>query len=621
MEPTTTMDVHRILIDGPIPDVAAIAAMLDEAEFSPMPCAADRGAWDAVAAHPWTADLVAQSVTAAERADDDGPAQARATDYLAYFRDGTRDAYIPTNGRPAYVAHIVAAECIEHSGRFMDTLLDLSWAICEETSWIMPPHMDHIHSADSVLPDVRDPGIDLRVATTGRTLAELTYLLRDEMDAVSPNWRARIQYELERQVVGPYTAGRAFWWDGGHNNWNAVCTSGVVGTALLGDFDTETRARVLHRALGSVGPFLAGFAADGGCGEGPGYWAYGMGNYSILAYYVHCATGGRVDLLADPRIPHIYAYPTKMILTAPQIVNFADCPSRACFRSGPVAWCAERLGVDSMVALASDGPARRGYFGPLDLCLLPTPAPFEPPTQSVLPEQQVCVARGAGASGEQLVLAARAGHNADSHNHNDVGAFIVHWRGHSLIADLGTGKYVNGFFGPKRYEFFATRSAGHNVPLVNGCEQRAGWEFQATGFDCEEADGNVRVAMDIAGAYPPEAELRRLMRHVTLRRGAMQRVELHDTVEFAGAGGAYELPLYTEGRFALREPGLVVAESDGAALRIEYDPAVLEAVIEDVEHDDGLYAQRFGPRLPRCRFRLLGTPQTADVRIVFVPLP
>jgi len=60
------------------------------------------------------------------------------------------------------------------------------------------------------------------------------------------------------------------------------------------------------------------------------------------------------------------------------------------------------------------------------------------------------------------------------HNQNDVGNFIVHVNGESVIPDVGRGRYTKAYFGPERYQHFVNSSRGHSVPIVNGCEQLAG---------------------------------------------------------------------------------------------------------------------------------------------------
>jgi len=610
---------YPITIDGDLPQATDVAKLLRAADFAPMPKAADREAWRRIVAQPWIGPMIPGLLEHARGLADAGPDQVKATDYLAFHRTGERDAYEGVAGkRPTALQLLTAAECVEHEGRFLDALLDLSWAMAEETSWIMPPHLRH--AGEDMLPDVADPPIDLRVAGVAAVLGEMVYLLGAEMDAVSPNWRKRVNHEIRRQAIEPYLR-KAHFWEKLSFNWNVVCTSGVVCAALLGDFDVETRARVLAKALASTGPFLSGLTPDGGCTEGPGYWRYAMSNHARMAYYVRCATGGGVDLLADPVMPAAFAYASRMVLSGCKVINFADCDPEISFRSGPIAWAASEVGADATAALAARGDGLHPrYGGALDLCLLPEPSTFTPASQICLPDLMVATVRGEGSEEEQLVLAVKGGSNGEHHNHNDVGNFIVHRRGESLICDLGRGKYVKDFHTvPARYTYLTARSGGHNVPLVNDVEQPYGGQWCAREFRMDAADDAVAVSMNLAAAYPREAGLAGLSRRVVFHRGDAEYVELTDDVEFSRAARAYSLPLYTEGTFE-GEPGLVIARGERSSLRIEFDPHVLEARVEQVEHGDGDLARRYGPTLPRCVFTLRGEPQRASVHLRFLPI-
>jgi len=611
------MRQYGLTIGGRVPSETAIARALRGARFAPFPRASDRRAWAGITRRSWIKPGVPRLIEAAAQVAATPPPLLRATDYLAFQREGTRTPYRrAAPPRRSRLATLCAAECFEHAGRFLDALLDESWLIAEETSWVMSAHVPR---GDGPLPDVENPCIDLAVAMTGRQLAETLYVLGGEMDAHAPQWRRRINYELRRRVIEPYLKG-GFWWETTTNNWNAVCNCGVAASVLMGDFDTRTRARVLHKALDEIRTFLSGFTSDGGCTEGPGYWRYGVSWFAALAYYVDQATGGRVDLLADPIVPRVFEYPTKMVLTGTQVVPFADCALNVGFTSGPVVWAARKANVGAMVDLASRRDVSSGTDTDLlNIMLSGRPRQFRPPRDAWLPELQVMTARGSGMEGEQLVLAAKGGHNGETHNHNDVGNFLVHWRGESLVCELGVGEYIRQMFSPTRYELLTTRSLGHNVPLVNGTEQRAGSRYRARAVSRRLDQGGVTLSMDIAGAYPAQAGLKSLVRTLTLHRDAGEWVELVDAIRFAVSQGQYELPLYTVGKFRHAGRKAVRAVGEQGSLKVEFSPDVLDARLERVKHSDTRLEASFGPVLHRCVFRLRRPAQEATVRLRFVP--
>ena len=97
-------------------------------------------------------------------------------------------------------------------------------------------------------------------------------------------------------------------------------------------------------------------------------------------------------------------------------------------------------------------------------------------------------------------FAAKAGHNAEMHNHNDVGSFIFAKGGRQLLMDVGAGVYTRQYFSSERYNIFEPSSRGHSVPIING-------EYQPVGISYAATDVVYRMghfSMDIAGAYKVE---------------------------------------------------------------------------------------------------------------------
>ena len=68
---------------------------------------------------------------------------------------------------------------------------------------------------------------------------------------------------------------------------------------------------------------------------------------------------------------------------------------------------------------------------------------------------------------------------------------------------MGAGEYTKDYFGENRYTILCCRSKGHNVPLIDGKEQKAGASYGASFF---ETDGRGTVRVEFADAYGLEAE-------------------------------------------------------------------------------------------------------------------
>ena len=99
--------------------------------------------------------------------------------------------------RRARLCALVSAECVEHTGRFLDEIADTVWAICEESAWQLPAHNSYIRDTPQLpLPDTTRPIVDLFAAETGALLALTRYLLPDELDTAASGITARMEREL-----------------------------------------------------------------------------------------------------------------------------------------------------------------------------------------------------------------------------------------------------------------------------------------------------------------------------------------------------------------------------------------------------------------------------------------
>ncbi len=569
---------------------------------------------------------------------------ALATDYLSFARTGSRDHWSKVfKQRTNRLDTFVMAECIEGKGRFLDTILDSGWALCECSTWCPP-----WHAPGHTLPDSAYFKLDLTVAHLALHLALSVYLVGRAMDQHQPQWKARILYELDTRVWRPYLErDNHRWWlkpVPGRvevlNNWTAVCNSGIVGSALLCMEDLDRLAKMIHRALWSLGFYLDSFAEDGGCPEGVSYWHYGFGNYVRFRNLLYQRTGGAVDLFADERIQSIAVFPLQFILSGDQCVNFSDCIDT--FRPAPwlCAYLWKHLGIENFGRLArrSLESARQsesigGMAHTPDLladCVeLFFHMPEDLPSGGLIhepcvyrPSLEWMISRHDPSDEDTLILAVKGGHNGEHHNQNDGGNFIVHWRGESLVADLGRGTYDKDYFGSRRYELLACSSRGHSVPLPNDVEQAAGRNFAARVLAHRSSPEEDTIVLDLRDFYPQAAGLDALQRTISLvREGAQGFVELTDEVTFSSEDRCdFLLPIYSFHTVEIVKPGLARIRGDRGSLRVEYDPEVVKASAEVVPTDDQelLKRSRIGS-ISRLVFRFRKPAKQRALTLWFIP--
>ncbi len=119
-------------------------------------------------------------------------------------------------------------------------------------------------------------------------------------------------------------------------------------------------------------------------------------------------------------------------------------------------------------------------------------------------------------------MAAKGGHNDESHNHNDVGNVVVYVDGKPVIVDAGVETYTRKTFSAERYTIWTMQSAYHTLPTIVATAsmmQAPGRTFAARDATYAMDDASAHLSLDIAGAYPDEAKLTSWKRTVTLHRG------------------------------------------------------------------------------------------------------
>jgi hypothetical protein len=602
------------------------AVLAPREKFRPFPTASERGAWEALAAET-RKDLVGRGEAALGEAWPALPA----TLYLQYARVGDRRNYEgPYFDRRNKLRDLVLAECAEGKGRFVDAIVDGVWLICEESSWCIPAHVGASPDGRG-LPDVTRPIVDLFAADTGATLAWTSYLLGPQLDKVTPLARKRIAVEVQRRILD-VTLARTFGWMGFDtkaplNNWTPWINSNWLTAALLLEPDEAKRRQAVARSMASVDLFLNRYPADGGCDEGPGYWGHAGGSLFDCLELLYWASDGAIDVYANELVREIGKYIYKAHIAGDWYINFADAGARQNV-NGPLIWrYGRRIGDEPMMAFGAFNtvPRREPSRGQLgrDLPALfhtrevGTTKPVAPLLRDVwLPDTGVMVARSRGGSSDGLYLAAQGGHNAESHNHNDVGNFIVFIDGEPALIDVGVPTYTAKTFSARRYEIWAMQSAYHNCPTINGVMQSPGRRFEAREVTRRGDDGVAELSMEIAAAYPAEAKVKSWRRTHRLNRGGEHSVEIIDRYALDGPGKQITLSLMTPCKVTVAGPGkLSLAGESGPRATIEFDAVKLTPAVETVPTEDGRLESVWGKQVHRILLRQDEPPDTGEYRV------
>ena len=100
-----------------------------------------------------------------------------------------------------------------------------------------------------------------------------------------------------------------------------------------------------------------------------------------------------------------------------------------------------------------------------------------------------------------LFIAIKGGHNNESHNHNDVGQFVIARHGRFTVLDLGSATYEQSTFSAQRYSNYPQSGLSHNPLVFNGIPQEAG-KGHATQFEASGDENGFTCRMEISNCYP-----------------------------------------------------------------------------------------------------------------------
>ena len=576
--------------------------LLSREAFHPFPKYGEAG-WDAL---PEEAKRVIVS-RAELLAEKDWPALP-ATRYMDFVKDGNRSRYEAVYfERRIRLRCLTIAECIERQGRFLDAIVDGVWAVCEETTWAVPAHSAAYKRDDQGLVDItRDRvTLDLFAAETGANLAWILYLIGDELARVCEAIPRRIEYEIARRVTGPFLDYDDFWWMGFSgdrpvNNWNPWINENVLSCALVAEQDEARRVAIVKKAGRSADCFLQIYAPDGGCDEGPSYFTVAGASLIDVLEQLFLATDGQLDLFGEPLIRNMADYIRRVHIADDWFVNFADSPARLSgVAEEALLRLARRTGNDALHEFCRMRLARHRdrrpdrFFTHAYQCAFRAlaalfdwdEAAYQGARDVAAPGSwfggiQVAVAREKEDSFTGLFLAAKGGNNAESHNHNDVGNYVVYADGQPALVDAGVGVYSKKTFSAQRYEIWSMQSGWHNTAVINGCDQLNGREYAASDVTFSD-DGNVmRLSLDMRGAYGAEAGVETYRRAFAFDR-AKGIITVRDAVKLAACRQPVALPL-----ICAEEPVLGDGEARIGALRLRFDPAAFSARVEERPLED-----------------------------------
>lgn len=484
--------------------------------------------------------------------------------FRRYEEDGNRGAY-----EGEYFAHRGMLESfalmawIYEDEEYLHKLEDVIWAVCDEYSW---PVAAHMRGESLTVYQEEHHNVDLFAAETGEAFAEILSLLGDKLH---PTVVMRMRKRLEERIFGQLHQPFA-WKEVKICNWAAVCAGSVGMAAMYEIKDVERLADIIMICLTSMDRFIGGYAADGVCTEGIAYWGYGFGYFMAFADLLRRRTGGKLDLFAIDKVHLMATFIGKVFFPKGRSLSFSDGGSRSRSNPSTVSYLKtvyEDMPVPSAEAMLFKYPTDTNYRFALALRKFvnmqtePFVATEGLDTTFIFPAAQWYISTTK--SGE-VSIAAKAGHNAEAHNQNDVGSFQIFKNGQQILADLGAGVYDKFYFGANAYSIFCKGSQGHSVPIINGEYQKVGRNFKAENVLISREG----IEYDFQGAYGIE-KLENLHRKICFDENS-GKTQLEDTYHFI------ETPTSVVERFVTEfEPklgdGIITIAPEGTEMALYYD--------------------------------------------------
>ncbi|MBR4173326.1 MAG: heparinase II/III family protein, partial [Clostridia bacterium] len=346
-------------------------------------------------------------------------------------------------------------------------------------------------------------------------LAEIKHMLIDRLDRLVIE---RITAEIDRRILKSFENEHNLWIETLKSNWAAVC-GGSIGMTFMYEsperfYKSEAR---IKRFLEN---YLEGISDDGATSEGAAYWNYGFGffmmYYDNFMRYTNAKSNG---VLRREKVIKEAGFLTSLYLDNKTMVSFSDSSGTGDYSLWLLHYLKSRFDI-IMPPASVEGFDFEKFSVDVRGFLYYNP---DYVTNSIAPAKYYYDKVGWYIDRrEKYGFAIKGGNNAEEHNHNDIGSFIVASQGKQIFCDLGAAEYTAANFGADRYKIFNNSSLGHSVPIINGNGQGTGKDYFGTLTVAEE------VSVDMKNAY--KGNIEKLKRRVNL---ANNRVVLTD--EFAGA--------------------------------------------------------------------------------------
>ncbi len=533
--------------------------------------------------HPFIARQIKLLQQQAEQYGKSSPPGLPYHKFKLYWETGDREQfqqlYFEKRGR--LLTFSLLSFLYPNNTDYLTRLEDTIWDICGEPFWCVPAHFMDTEDIDIPFDQYADQ-LDLFSCETGFALAEALELNRTRL---SSKVVQQAELQVTKRIFDPFLDGHTLYrFEKMENNWSSVCGCAIGGAALYLLRDKAALTSILHRVLSCVDVYLNSFGEDGVCIEGVAYWTYGFGFYICFADLLAKKTEGRLDLFSLPKTHAIAKAQQLYYIDGNQTISFSDGSDTETFRIGISTYLKKRYPEVELPELQYakeilDDSCHRFCLSLRDLLWFDPTLQYgiSPNNSQYLPDAQWFISKHNGIS-----LFAKAGHNGESHNHNDCGSFIFYKQNRPILYDLGAGLYTAQYFSSQRYEIFVNSSLSHNVAIVNDQPQIFGKEHTTKNVVCSFTNTCDSFGVDLQDCYscPALCSYSRKLIHQK-DKGI---INLCDTFSFTEPGQVTEV-------FVTKQPielhdGYAILHDGDVRTKLSFDSELLQAEVLEQQYDN-----------------------------------
>jgi hypothetical protein len=162
------------------------------------------------------------------------------------------------------------------------------------------------------------------------------------------------------------------------------------------------------------------------------------------------------------------------------------------------------------------------------------------------------------------------------------------------------------------------QSGFHNLPQINGMDQKDGKEFKARNTTFSANSKKAEFSTDIAGAYTSDAMVKSWIRKYTLIRG--HSFAISDNYELTGHNKSVTSSnIITYCKVTEVRPGLLSLAGNGFSIEMKYNTRAVKPIIEFISINDRLLKSYWPDGVTRIRLEFINPGLKGGQTVTFTP--